>query len=89
MDTSKLFYTFQSGNGTALIPLFDVCEIIVSSLMNPKKPGELLAALTDQEARNYEREVEYFEDMLHDRGRSSTFFDPHAVVVVPKNYGEN
>ena len=79
----ECIYNFQTADGTALEPNFRVCEIVIFAQQNPYKPGELMAILEKEDQKILEDEIKYFEDRLHDEGRSALFFDPHAVVVVP------
>ena len=79
----EIIYPFQTQDGTALEPLFRVCEIVIFAQRNPHRPGELLKRLEQEDKETFENEVKYFEDVLHDEGRSTLFFDPHATIVVP------
>lgn len=79
----EIIYPFQTADGTSLQPLFRVCEIVIYALQNRYRSGELLNILTERDQKLFDNEVKYFEEKLHDEGRSALFFDPHATVVVP------
>ena len=82
----ECLYVFQGSQQQYLPPLHRVAETVIWAIRNPDR--NLYSYLERREKEIYDKEIEYYMDVLEDQGGSPLVTALHAreAVTVPRNY---